>query len=94
MSNEAIGLKLEHLSNNVDNMRSQLVSELQLLRVESVRRDLYEEQRRADLKEIEDIKEKQKASDSRKWMMWLAVATAAFALGRDLLVSIIQQAGP
>lgn len=100
VTNEVINLKLEHLTSGIDAMRMQLVSELQLLRVESVRRDVYEEQRRTDQTRMENqrtelaaLKDELKSAQQRKWAVWLALAGAGIALARDLLVSLIQAGG-
>lgn len=100
VSNEVIALQLRHLETTMNAMREQVVAELQLLRVESVRRDVYEEQRRTDQTKLEnqrlelaDLKLELKSAQQRKWAVWLALAGAGIALGRDLLVSLIQAGG-
>jgi hypothetical protein len=36
------------------------------------------------------MKKQIERADNRKWMLWVAVATAVIALGRDLLGSVLQ----
>jgi hypothetical protein len=90
VSNEVIALQLRHLGDTMDMFRTQVVGELQMLRSESVRTDLYAAQRKADQNELEAMKKQIERADNRKWMLWVAVATAVIALGRDLLGSVLQ----
>lgn len=93
VSNEVIALQLRHLETTVSTMSTNLVAELQLLRVEMVRRDVYDEQRRADQAKLTLLEQELKENRQRKWLIWLAVAGAGIALGRDLLVAMIQAGG-
>lgn len=90
VSNEIIALQLKHLGDTVSDLRTSMVTELQLMRSDSIRRDVYEEQRASYLAKIEAIEKKQAQADQRKWAVWLAIAGVAIALGKDLLVSMIQ----
>jgi hypothetical protein len=90
VSNEVIALQLRHLGDTIDNLRGQLVGEIQMLRAEMVRRDVYDEQRRADRAELDDMKKSLQQADQRKWVLWVAVVTAVIALGKDLLGSLLQ----
>ncbi len=89
VSNELLHLELKHLTAAVDVMRTHVVGELQMLRAESVRRDLYDEQRARDRGEVEDMRKMLDKAEQRKWVMWLAVATAVIALGKDILASVM-----
>jgi hypothetical protein len=90
VTNEVIALQLKHLGDTIDVLRTHIVTELQLLRQESVRRDVYDEQRARDRSELDDMKKRLETAEQRKWMMWVAVATAVFALGKDLLAGVMQ----
>ncbi len=90
MSNEVIALEIKHLGGTMEMFRSQVVNELQMLRAESVRADVYVAERKADQAELAAMKTQIERADNRKWMLWVAVATAVIALGRDLLVSLVQ----
>lgn len=90
MSNEIIALQLRHLSDAMDKMRTQVVDELHMLRAESVRADVYAAERKTDQIELKAMKDQLERADNRKWMLWVAVATAAIALGRDLIGSLLQ----
>jgi len=57
VSSEVIWLKLEHLSSTVDVLGTNLMQEVRLLRTEVVRRDVYEEQRRADQAELKQLRD-------------------------------------
>jgi hypothetical protein len=57
VSSEVIWLKLEHLSSTVDVLGTNLMQEVRLLRTEVVRRDVYEEQRRADQAELQQLRQ-------------------------------------
>lgn len=57
VSSEVIWLKLEHLASTVDHLGTNLMQEVRLLRTEVVRRDVYEEQRRADQVELKQLRE-------------------------------------
>lgn len=57
VSSEVIWLKLEHLGTTVDHLSTNLMSELRLLRTEVVRRDVYDEQRRADQTELKQLRD-------------------------------------
>lgn len=76
VSNEVIALQLKHLTD-----------EIRLMRTESIRRDVYDEQRRADQMELQGVKDQLAAAQQRKWAVWLAVAAAGLALGKDLVSS-------
>jgi hypothetical protein len=90
VSNEVIALQLRHLGDTMDMFRTQVVGELHMLRAESVRADLYAAERKADQNELDAMKKQIERADNRKWMLWVAVATAVIALGRDLLGSLLQ----
>lgn len=90
VSNEIIALQLKHLGDTVVDLRTSLVTELQLMRADSVRRDVYEEQRSAYQSKLESIEKDLEKAGQRKWAVWLAIAGAAIALGKDLIVSVIQ----
>lgn len=106
VSSELLWLKLEHLTTTVDQMGTNLMSEVRALRAEGVRRDVYDEQRRADqaeLKQLRDelarradkteliqVKEELKEARQRKWAVWLALAGVALALGKDLILAMAQ----
>ncbi len=81
VTNEVIALQLKHLTD-----------EIQLLRREGIRRDVYDEQRRADQMELAQVKEQLSSAQNRKWAVWLAVIVASIALGKDILVSLAQSA--
>jgi hypothetical protein len=89
VTNEAIWLQMKHFGDSIDVLRTHIVTELQLLRQESVRRDVYDAERRADRAEMEDVKKKLDVAEQRKWMMWVAVATAVLALGKDVIGSLL-----
>lgn len=57
VSSEVIWLKLEHLTATVDSLGTNLMQEVRLLRTEVVRRDVYEEQRRADQAELKQLRD-------------------------------------
>lgn len=90
VSNEVIALQLKHLGDSMNAMRDQVVGELHMLRAESVRADVYEAERKADKAELKVMKDQLERADNRKWMLWVAVATAIIALGRDLVGSVLQ----
>lgn len=90
VSNEVIALQIKHVGDTVDALRLQVVGELQMLRSEMVRRDLYDEQRRADLRQLEQVQAELKEARQRKWAVWLAVAVAFIALGRDMLGELVK----
>lgn len=90
VSNEVIALQLKHLGDSMNMMRDQVVGELHMLRAESVRADVYAAERKQDQAELKAMKEQLERADSRKWMLWVAVATAIIALGRDLVGSVLQ----
>lgn len=92
VTNEVISLKLEHLEGTVSTLANNLVAELRELRREAVRRDVYDEQRRADQAELAQVKEELKEARQRKWAVWLAVTAAIIALGRDLLSGLLSAA--
>lgn len=56
VSSELLWLKLEHLTTTVDQLGTNLMSEVRALRVEGVRRDVYDEQRRADQAELDRLR--------------------------------------
>ena len=89
VSNEAIWLQMKHFGDSIDVLRTHIVNELQLLRQESVRRDVYEAERRADRTEMEGMQKKLEVAEQRKWMMWVAVVTAVLALGKDVIGSVL-----
>jgi hypothetical protein len=89
VSNEAIWLQMKHFGDSIDVLRTHVVAELQLLRQDSVRRDVYEAERRADHAEMESVKKKLEVAEQRKWMMWVAVVTAVLALGKDVIGTLI-----
>ena len=89
VTNEVIWLQMKHLGDTIDVLRTHVVGELQMLRADSVRRDVYDEQRLRDRSEIEEMKKQIDRSEQRKWMMWVAVATAVLALGKDIFSSMI-----
>lgn len=98
-------MKLEHLETTVATLASNLLAELRLLRQEAVRRDVYDEQRRADQSEIAalrkeleqrasqadmvGVKEEMKENRQRKWTVWLAVTAAVIAIGRDVIQTLL-----
>lgn len=90
VSNEVIALQLKHLGDTVSDLRTSMVTELQLMRSDSIRRDVYEEQRAAHLARLETVEKELEKTGQRKWAVWLAIAGAAIALGKDLLVTMIQ----
>ena len=90
MSNEVIALQIKHLGDVMEGFQRQVVGELHMLRAESVRADVYTAERKADQAELAAMKTQIERADNRKWMLWVAVATAVIALGRDLLVSLVQ----
>lgn len=57
VSNELLALKIEHLSTTVDTLATNVMGELRLLRTETIRRDVYEEQRRADQAELKSLRD-------------------------------------
>lgn len=89
VSNEAIWLQMKHFGDSIDVLRTHIVNELQLLRQESVRRDVYDAERRADQAEMTEVKRKLETAEQRKWMLWVAVATAVLALGKDVVGSFL-----
>lgn len=89
VTNEAIWLEMKHFSDSINVLRTHVVTELQLLRQESVRRDVYEAERRADRTEMEGMQKKLEVAEQRKWMMWVAVVTAVLALGKDVIGTLI-----
>lgn len=109
VSNEVIALQLRHLETTIATVASNLMTEMRLLRQDAVRRDVYDEQRRADQAElvqlreelkqraqksdVDQVKEELKEARQRKWAVWLSLAGVAFALGKDLLTSLIQSGG-
>lgn len=109
VSNEVIALQLRHLETTVATLATNLMAEMRLLRQDAVRRDVYDEQRRADQAELaqlrkelaqradkgdmEQVKEELKESRQRKWAIWLSLAGVAFALGKDLITSLMQSGG-
>lgn len=90
VSNEIIALQLRHLSDSMHMLRDQVVGELHMLRAESVRADVYTAERKADQAELKAMKDQIDRADNRKWVLWVAVATAVIALGRDLIGSLLQ----
>lgn len=90
VSNEVIALQLKHLGDSMNTMRDQVVGELHMLRAESVRADVYAAERKLDQAKLEAMETQLARADNRKWMLWVAVATAIIALGRDLVGSILQ----
>lgn len=74
VSNEVIAIQLGHLTAEISALRSELV-----------RRDVYDEQRRADRMELESIKAQLLQAGQRRWGVWLAVIGA----GLSLLVSLV-----
>lgn len=90
VSNEVIALQLRHLGETVTDLRTSVVTELQLMRADSVRRDVYEEQRTAYLSKLESIEKELERAGNRKWAVWLAIAGVVIALGKDLVVAMIQ----
>lgn len=90
VSNEIIALQLKHLSDTVSDLRTSMVTELQLTRSDSIRRDVYEEQRAAHLARLTTVEKELERAGQRKWAVWLAIAGAAIALGKDLIISLIQ----
>jgi hypothetical protein len=90
VSNEVIALQLKHLGDVMEGFRTQVVGELHMLRSESVRADLYAAERKADQNELKAMKEQLDRADNRKWMLWVAVATAIIALGRDLIGTVMK----
>lgn len=89
VTNEVISLQLKHLGDNIDVLRTHVVGELQQLRAESVRRDVYDERLRNDRNEMDDIKKRLDTAEQRKWMLWVAVATAVLALGKDIIIAAL-----
>lgn len=110
VSNEVIDLRLRQLEATLSASVANLVAEMRLLRSDAVRRDVYDEQRRADLAELASVKkdladtkddlrgarkeadearkeakDEMKEARNRKWAVWVALAAAIFALGKDLL---------
>lgn len=97
VSNEVIALQLKHLGDVMEGYQRQVVGELHMLRAESVRADVYaaerktdQIERKADQAELETMKKQLERADNRKWMLWVAVATAVIALGRDFISSVMQ----
>lgn len=89
VSNEVIALQLSHLTDQIKALRTELV-----------RRDVYEEQRRADalelktvFAELQSLKDAQAQSGQRRWQMWLAIGAGGIALGWQMLTSLIQASG-
>lgn len=101
VSNEVIALQIKHMGDTMDVLRVQVVGELQMLRAESVRRDVYDQQRKTDALALEQVKEEVrqallpirdelKESRQRKWTVWMAVGVAVFALAKDVLADILK----
>lgn len=101
VSNEVIALQLKHMGDTMDALRGQVVGELQMLRAESVRRDLYDQQRQSDKDALDGvykelnlalapIKDELKEARQKKWAVWLAVGVAVLALTKDLLGAILK----
>lgn len=90
VSNEVIALQLKHLSDTMSELRTSMVTELQLMRSDSIRRDVYEEQRAAFTNRLGALEKELEKAGQRKWAVWLAIAGVAVALGKDLLISMIQ----
>ena len=90
VSNEVIALQIKHLGDVMQSFQHQVVGELHLLRAESVRADLYAAERKADQNELAAMKTQLERADNRKWMLWVAVATAIIALGRDLIGTVLK----
>lgn len=105
VSTETIALKIEHLESTLASLSGNLLAELRLLRQEAVRRDVYDEQRRADQTELatlreelkrradksdmDQVKEELKDAKQRKWTVWVAVVAAALALLREQVSALI-----
>lgn len=90
VSNEVIALQIRHMGDTMDMLRVQIVGELQMLRAESVRRDVYDQQRQTDKLALEQVKEELKEARQRKWAVWLAVGVAVFALAKDVIGEILK----
>lgn len=82
VSNEVIALQLGHLT-----------EEIKMLRTELVRRDVYEEQRRADRNELDAIRTQLAQAGQRRWQLWLAIGAGGIALGWQVLTSLVQASG-
>jgi len=83
--NEVIATKLDALTGEVRELRRELV-----------RRDVYEAERRADAMALEavraevgGVKSDLATGKSRQWQIWLALAAAAIALGKDLVMAVL-----
>jgi hypothetical protein len=81
VSNEVIAIKLDALT-----------VEVQQLRRELVRSDVYEAERRADALELANVRSEVAtvraelaAAGQRKWGVWLALIPGAFALALQLM---------
>jgi hypothetical protein len=82
VSNEVIALQLVNLT-----------EEIKLLRQELVRRDVYEEQRRADRIEMDGIKRQLEQAGNRRWALWLAGAAGGLSLLWKLFEGLVQAQG-
>lgn len=89
VSNEVIAIKLDAL-----------VIEVQQLRRELVRADVYEAERRADALELKAVKDQMEtmrselaAAGQRRWGLWIAAAAGGLSLLWKLFENLVQAQG-